>query len=443
MSEFHTGDLANDGEIDLSQAMKLETGGSICDAFVVRHHRRRVFMKSLKEKYRNSSLHLAALDKEFDVGITLNHKSLPRYLEFHDNYILMDYIEGDSLHKMMVSHDSWLNSEKNLWRFLRQLLEVTDYLHNRHIVHCDIKPDNILLTWEERNVVLIDLDKCFTDWLDDTGGKPRFNNSKDSKEGVTADFEAIGVIIDLWIECVPSLKNKSIIKFRNLCYKENVKIEELNAFIGRELSKASGKYNRLFTGIVILTFVVAGIIFFQKTIPKKVNGEIPEKIAEESPVMISEDTVVVYHEPEKMKVNTYETLASKGRGGSPAIVSLADKSFSRNIQPALEEMKRFRELGKDSTLTQTALFSKVPDLQKLYYKAFFDTRSELTEAFPDVNIQKIDDAIIISKSFQEYMNEWKETLVVVNKREVSKVVSDSVNHLDGLDSTLFSRDIGS
>ena len=430
VSEFRSGGLSNDSEIDFSQAIKLETGGSICDAFVVRHHRRRVFMKSLKEEYRNSSLHLAALDKEFDVGITLNHKSLPRYLEFHDNYILMDYIEGDSLHKMMVTHDPWLNSEKNLWRFLRQLLEVTDYLHNRHIVHCDIKPDNIILTWEERNVVLIDLDKCFTDWLDDTPGKPRFNRGVDSKEGVETDFAAIGLIIDLWMECVPSLKNKSVIKFRNLCYKKNVKIEELNTFIRRELSNSTARYKSFYSGVVILVSVVAGIIFFQKTIPQKVDEETLEKMTEESPAGVIADTVIVNHEPDKVKGNPYESIASKGLSGTSAIVSMADKSFSRNIQPALEEMRRFRESGKDSTLTQTALFSQVPDLQKLYYKAFFDTRSELTEAFPGVNIQKIDDAIILSKSFQNYMDEWKETLEVVNKKGVSKVVSDSLNHLD-------------
>ena len=430
VSEFRAGGLANDGEIDFSQAVKLETGGSICDAFVVRHHRRRVFMKRLKEEYRNSSLHLAALDKEFDVGITLNHKSLPRYLEFHDNYILMDYIEGDSLHKLMVDHDPWHNSEKNLWRFLRQLLEVTDYLHNRHIVHCDIKPDNIILTWEERNVVLIDLDKCFTDWLDDTGGKPRFNKGNDYKEGVATDFEAIGLIIDLWIECVPSLKNKSIIKFRNLCYKKNVRIEELNSFIKKELSNATSKYKSIIGGVIISLFMVAGIIFFQKTVSKRVNEETPEKIAEESPVMVVEDSVVVPHEQDKVNEFAYETDASKGRSGAPAIASLADKSFSRHIEPALKEMKRFRELGKDSTLNQNDLFSQIPDLQKIYFKAFFDTRHELTEAFPEVNIQKIDDAIILSKSFQNYMNEWKETLEVVNKKGVSKLVSDSVNNLD-------------
>lgn len=431
-SEFRAGGLANDVEIDFSQALKLDTGGSICDAFVVRHHRRRVFMKRLKEEFRNSSLHLAALDKEFDLGITLNHKSLPRYLEFHDNYILMDYIEGDSLHKMMVTHDPWLNSEKNLWRFLRQLLEVTDYLHNRHIVHCDIKPDNIILTWEERNVVLIDLDKCFTDWLDDTGGKPRFRRSDDYKEGVATDFEAIGVIIDLWLECVPSLKNKLVIKFRNLCCKKDVRIEELNAFIGRELSNGTGHYKGyLYAGAAMLLFLVAGIIIFQKPISKKIKDDASERIVEVSPARVITDTIVVTKAPDKEKVNPYETLASKSMPGTSGIAAMADKTFSRNIKPALEEMERFRESGKDSTLNQNALFSQVPDLQRTYYKAFFDTRSELMEAFPDVSIQKIDDAIIISKSFQDYMNEWKETLEIIgNKKDFSKVVSDSVNHLD-------------
>lgn len=431
-SEFRPGGLVYDGEIDLSQALKLETGGSICDAFMVRHHRRRVFMKLLREEYRNSSLHLAALDKEFDVGVTLNHKSLPRYLEFHDNYILMDYIEGDSLHKMMLNNDPWLSSEKNLWRFLRQLLEVTDYLHKRHIVHCDIKPDNIILTWEERNVVLIDLDKCHTDWLDDTSGKQYFPNGLESPEGVKTDFESIGSIIDLWIECVPSLKNKWIIKFRNLCYKKNIKIEELNNFIDRHKSQSSVKssINISLMAVILAAGLLTGIMLLKKSAQKKDHEEIAERTVTEILNKNTSDSIIIPMESKKEESMPIQPSFSKANSPDTDIASFTEKTFSHNIDPTMKAIAEFRKIGQDSALSKIELYSRIPDITKLYYKAFFDTRSELTEVFPDISIQKIDDAIVLCNSFQNYMKEWKETLELINKREVSKVVSDSLNHLN-------------
>ena len=431
-SEFRAGGLAIDGEIDFSQARKLETGGSICDTYEARHHRRRVFVKRLKNEYCNSSLHRAALDKEFDVGVTLNHKSLPRYLEIHDSYIMMDFIDGNSLHQMMVSNDPWLNSEKHLWRFLKQLIEVTGYLHNRHIVHCDIKPDNILLTCEERDVVLIDLDKCHTDWLDDTSGKQRFRNGVDSPEGVSTDFEAIGGIIDLWLECVPTLRKKSIIKFRNLCYRKNVTIEQLKDFIDRQGSNSYGRSFRNLSVIAVILSVglVACVIIFQKNSSEKVNEESNESIIAESTVKNTSDTTIIAIDGGKTESMPKVPTLSKVTSNSPDIASIAEKIFSRNNAPTMKALEEFRKICEDSALTQVELFSRTPALTKMYYDAFNATHSEILETYPNIDPRTIDDAIILCKSFQNYMKEWKETLEIINKREVSKIVSDTLDHLN-------------
>ena len=169
---------------------------------------------------------------------------------------------------------------------------------------------------------------------------------------------------------------------------------------------------------------------FQKATPEKSNEEITERMEREIQERNISDTIIIPVESRKEESMPIESTLSKARSPHPDIASFAEKTFSHNIAPTMKAMAEFRQVCQDSALTKIELFSYTPALTKLYYEAFNDTRSEILEAFPDVNTKKIDDAIILCKSFQNYMNEWKQTLEVVNKRGVSKVVSDSVNHLD-------------
>ncbi len=59
-------------------------------------------------------------------------------------YLVMDYCEGGTLRTLMES-DSPLSWEQNL-RLITEVLAGLHYAHSRGIVHCDIKPDNILLS---------------------------------------------------------------------------------------------------------------------------------------------------------------------------------------------------------------------------------------------------------------------------------------------------------
>ena len=70
-SGFENDRISDSGPIDFAAARRLDRSGSTCDVFVTRYQRRRVFIKRLKQEYRTNTVYLAALDKEFDLGV--NH----------------------------------------------------------------------------------------------------------------------------------------------------------------------------------------------------------------------------------------------------------------------------------------------------------------------------------------------------------------------------------
>jgi serine/threonine-protein kinase len=68
-------------------------------------------------------------------------------------YLVQEWIEGDTLTAKM---QSGLFTEDAVIELLVNILPVLEYIHNRRIVHRDIKPDNIILRYRDGKPVLID-----------------------------------------------------------------------------------------------------------------------------------------------------------------------------------------------------------------------------------------------------------------------------------------------
>ncbi len=94
---------------------------------------------------------------EVDILKGLHHTYLPQVYDFIEIeggiFTVMDYISGHDL-KYYLDH-GYTFSEEQLIFWIKQLCEVLSYLHSKGVIHCDIKPANIMIT-EEGNVCLID-----------------------------------------------------------------------------------------------------------------------------------------------------------------------------------------------------------------------------------------------------------------------------------------------
>ena len=182
---------------------QMNTQGATCDTFRVKIYGKLHFLKRLKSEYSGDIRYREALRKEFETGYQLEHPNLVRYISLDDDYILMEYVDGETLSTRLATQPDYFRNRKNTDKFLHQLLDVVGYLHSHQVLHLDLKPDNILLTRIGSDVKLIDLGCCYTDTFPDTTGRTVAFAAPEQLTGgvvdVRTDIYAIGRIL----ECLP------------------------------------------------------------------------------------------------------------------------------------------------------------------------------------------------------------------------------------------------
>jgi serine/threonine-protein kinase len=97
--------------------------------------------------------------REAELLWPLTHVSLPTLKDFfvsdeHGMLAVMTYIDGEDLDTFVRKHGA-IDDEHLVWIMLR-VLDALSYLHYHGIVHCDVKPQNIILRQHEHNAVLVD-----------------------------------------------------------------------------------------------------------------------------------------------------------------------------------------------------------------------------------------------------------------------------------------------
>ena len=105
-------------------------------------------MNRYKEKFVKEAQTIAALD---------HHNIIPIYDVFEENntaYYVMEYIDGESLSDVIKRRGAL--AEGDAVEYIRQAAEALGYLHERRIMHLDIKPGNIMVRRKDNRVVLID-----------------------------------------------------------------------------------------------------------------------------------------------------------------------------------------------------------------------------------------------------------------------------------------------
>lgn len=163
-------------------------------------HARTVYVQgaseNIFEKYRQ------AFVKEAKMLATLHHPNIVEVIDVFDenntSYMVMAFIEGKSLQSIVDSRGRLPYPE--VVNYIAQITNAVGYIHDRHILHRDIKPDNIMITADYK-AILIDFGSAREFEQDKTqvhtsmlthGYAPTEQYTSNSRKGSYTDIYAIG-----------------------------------------------------------------------------------------------------------------------------------------------------------------------------------------------------------------------------------------------------------
>ncbi len=126
--------------------------------FVAKNNGKKVIVKALKPECIDDEACRASLRQEYDITSILDNKYIRKALDYvqiegYGDCIILEYIEGKSLAEHVRVGTL---SEKQVKSVLAEVCDALYYLHRNAIVHCNLSPENIMVTADGR-AKLIDL----------------------------------------------------------------------------------------------------------------------------------------------------------------------------------------------------------------------------------------------------------------------------------------------
>ena len=311
-------------------------------------------IKSLTDKEKDNPRYQSLLEKEFDIAIQLSHQNVVQTVSLEDIpqlglCIVQEFIDGMTWNDFFSKNNI---SKKETFRILGELCDALTYIHNKQIVHRDIKPNNILITRDGHHVKLIDFglaDKDDFDILKEPAGTTAFASPEQQKRNKIdnrSDIYALGKII----QDIPYQSFK-ITRITKKCLEENPEKRFSSAL---EVKK---KLNSK-TDIIILIITLLLIIF---TFFSLILVNMKNKI-ETLEIMNNEMVTQEFYDSLKKEIAILENENHKIKSESDSIkIILKKQSETENLYKSLHKQvvdfagKQCREIEK--TLDYNNIYS--------------------------------------------------------------------------------------
>lgn len=169
---------------------------------------KKVILKTLKPELAQDPQCLENLKKEYETTSQLDHKFIRKAIGFENiqglgECIVFEYIEGKSLaeHVRVGTLD-----EKEIKSILVDLCDALNYMHQRGVFHCDLKPENVVVTANDLRAKIIDIGQPETEYKTDRELLIKENEFiapeliKGEEADPRSDIYSIGKIIEFIID---------------------------------------------------------------------------------------------------------------------------------------------------------------------------------------------------------------------------------------------------
>ncbi len=244
--------------------MLFDSGGT-SDCYRLIKDSRIYCVKRPKPQFRDSEAYMSLFHKEYDLGVALEHPHIVRYYEYQADdrgpFIKMEYVDGDNLDEFVAQHLDYFKDKHNKQRFLDELFSALAYLHDKNMLHLDLKPGNILITHQGHHVKLIDLGFGWSEsYLHDLGFTrdycaPEQLSAKIAQIGPATDIYAVGKILQHY-----GLASNVVVR---RCLKENPKerFQSVKA-LRKALRQSEAKIIASRIGLGLAVALLIGVIFW-------------------------------------------------------------------------------------------------------------------------------------------------------------------------------------
>lgn len=165
---------------------------------------KRFILKGLSESFRDDPIQNLALVKEFEIGISLEHPNIRRTIGFEKvdglgSVIILEYIDGEPLDKVLQTRQIDSREARSI---VNQIASAIEYIHNKQILHRDLKLSNILISHHGLIAKLIDFNLADSESyivLKNPGGTEKYM-APEQKEGIAnasaaSDIYSFGMIM--------------------------------------------------------------------------------------------------------------------------------------------------------------------------------------------------------------------------------------------------------
>lgn len=127
--------------------------------FTANYNGRKVIVKTLKEHCANDPKCRASLRQECEATSMLDSRFIRKVIDFVNienlgDCIIFEYVEGKSLAEHVRVGTL---TEKQVKSVLIDVCDALSYMHRNQMVHCNLKPENIIVTANDYRAKLIDI----------------------------------------------------------------------------------------------------------------------------------------------------------------------------------------------------------------------------------------------------------------------------------------------